>query len=559
MNYLLEISIGPVQDFISAARRTRDLWFGSMMLSELAKAAALDVKNNHGELIFPAPDNDKDLEPDSSLSVANIILAEFKNADSQKLRDVSRSALKAAKSRLKKYADDVLTKMGHWIVRPIYEAQIDDIIEFYSAWVPVINDDYYSARSNVARLLASRKNIRNFNANPNRDGLRLPKSSLDGLRESVLIGDMSSLPEGVRIKPNESLDAIGLIKRVPVNNAAERERNKFYSITRVALSSWTRGRGSRFVNDPEFKRRYEELLQADEFDIDTIKYYLRDLEKYLPDAPYIAFICADGDKMGAALSSMKSPDEHRNFSRKLSGFAIRARNIVNNHGVCIYTGGDDVMAFVPVDKALECARSLHDLFENIMGEFGASLSVGVAIAHAMENLSMLLEYGREAESIAKKGIKNRAVLEGNDRNGLAVTVRSRGNIPFIIREQWNSNNNNDYLSTLSIDERINWFAERFMKSEIPAKFPYELRENAKFYEHWENPAQAVKADVIRIFNNKDVKLTADEKLIISGYIKSRVHDSLTLREFADELILAQWISSALKQSQENNNHNQDGE
>ena len=34
-NYLLQIAIGPVQDFIAAARRTHDLWMGSRMLSEL--------------------------------------------------------------------------------------------------------------------------------------------------------------------------------------------------------------------------------------------------------------------------------------------------------------------------------------------------------------------------------------------------------------------------------------------------------------------------------------------------------------------------------------------
>ena len=56
MNYLLQISIGPVQDFISAGRRTRDLWFGSMMLSEVAKSAAREVMNSGGELIFPDAD-----------------------------------------------------------------------------------------------------------------------------------------------------------------------------------------------------------------------------------------------------------------------------------------------------------------------------------------------------------------------------------------------------------------------------------------------------------------------------------------------------------------------
>jgi hypothetical protein len=39
---LLLITIGPVQEFIAAARRSRDLWFGSWLLSELSKAAAIN-------------------------------------------------------------------------------------------------------------------------------------------------------------------------------------------------------------------------------------------------------------------------------------------------------------------------------------------------------------------------------------------------------------------------------------------------------------------------------------------------------------------------------------
>ena len=552
MNYLLQISVGPVQDFIAAARRTRDLWFGSMMLSEIAKAVALDVKNNGGKLIFPAPSSDDDLLPESDLSVANVILAEFNGFDSEQLRKFSDSANNAAKARLKVYADKVFEKMKLNIVEDRWNMQIDDIIEFYSAWVPVDND-YHLARQNVARLLAARKNIRDFNANKCLD--KVPKSSLDGLRESVLIG---KLPDELRIKSSEALDAIGLIKRVPIfSSEAEKNRNAFYSITRVALSSWTHGKGKRFVSDPGFREKYDELLRADEFDRETIAWYLGQsfMEKYLPEAPYIAFICADGDRMGAALSSMNmnSADEHRNFSQQLSKFALAARNDVKaNNGVCVYTGGDDVMAFMPVDKALSCARALHDSFAEIMKDFpGTSLSVGVSIAHAMENLGMLLDYAREAEGIAKKGIKGLALKLNKDRNGLAISVRSRGNIPFVVREQWN-NNKGSGLSAMSLDERVSWFAERFMNNEIPAKFPYELRENAKFYEEWTDfdlLKKATISDVTRIFSNKDITVTNDEKNLIGEYIKAKVYNAGTIREFADELILAQWIGSSMKEGE----------
>ncbi len=48
-SHLIEIHIGPVQDFIAAARRSRDLWFGSWLLSELSKAVAKAIADEAGK------------------------------------------------------------------------------------------------------------------------------------------------------------------------------------------------------------------------------------------------------------------------------------------------------------------------------------------------------------------------------------------------------------------------------------------------------------------------------------------------------------------------------
>src|SRR5271157_3282768 len=79
MSHLIAISVGPVQEFIAAARRTRDLWFGSFLLSELSKAAARAISEKAGQdcLIFPAPERVEELAPRSDLSVANVVLAQL--------------------------------------------------------------------------------------------------------------------------------------------------------------------------------------------------------------------------------------------------------------------------------------------------------------------------------------------------------------------------------------------------------------------------------------------------------------------------------------------------
>src|SRR6266478_8340746 len=78
MKYLFLVSIGPVQDFIASARRSRDLSFGSWFLSELARAAAHQIveKNRLESLIFPAPLEKAMLDPYyKEFNVANKIVA----------------------------------------------------------------------------------------------------------------------------------------------------------------------------------------------------------------------------------------------------------------------------------------------------------------------------------------------------------------------------------------------------------------------------------------------------------------------------------------------------
>ena len=148
--------------------------------------------------------------------------------------------------------------------------------------------------------------------------------------------------------------------------------------------------------------------------------------------------------MGEALSQLKTADEHRRFSRQLSAFAAEARTIVNRQrGVLVYSGGDDVLAFLPVDTCLASARELREKFADAMGPWtpktrkALTLSVGVAIGHFLENLEDLLDYGRAAERHAKQPRETDGPQE--PRSGLAVHLLKRGGGPIAVRGNWSDN------------------------------------------------------------------------------------------------------------------------
>lgn len=594
--HLLQIAIGPVQEFIAAARRTRDLWFGSYLLSEISKAAAREIQGQGGKLIFP--DNEADLSPDKEeVTIANIIVAELPKGDPKTIAD---NAKKAAQMRWRDFADSVFTEyegingiirddsweqeIGHGVR---WTTRIAEIVEFYAAWVTLSPQNYAVQRKRLARLMAGRKNCRDFENGDGLDGV--PKSSLDGLRETVFReGDRKQWPPKIRrrlrVRPGEQLDVVGLVKRT-----AEGHR-PYPSVSRVAADPWLRGvacsdQGKKALADLRdacqalrnddllhgikmerlhnaykqfpfegtavYRSRHHEMVEdmgESEARLAGLRESLANVEAVAqrlklggePD-PYLAVLVADGDQMGKAIDAiaqLNDPGKHRDFSRELAQFAVDAERIVcEHHGVLIYSGGDDVLAFLPLDQALKCARALYVAFADTM--FRAlsgidvnqpTLSVGVAIGHFLENLEDLFGYGRAAEKSAKKP----------NRNGLAVHLHKRGGAPVMVRKQW----------TEGLDEWLIQYAGWFHAKAVSNRTPYELERLATVYEDWpaDSLVAAITSDAVRVIEKKRPGGEASEMKAIRAAVEGSVKNAGDLRELAAELLIARQLAVALRQS-----------
>ena len=661
-SYLYVLSIGPVQGFIAAARRTRDLFIGSHLLSEISKAAAKKVYEEHGKhgtLIFPPPPRgEADLQkrfspselPDAP-NVANIILAELELQDGQDPRELDQRVKEAAQGEWMQYA-----KGAKWLaenesegfkVLPIWDNQVNDVLELYSAWLQVSGDyNYRPARKRLMRLLAGRKSIRDFIQEEYRDH-KLPKSSLDGARDTVLPKKIDGISDDLalkmRLKAGEQLCAVGLTKRLggkrcdSIQKRNDHKLEAFPSVVRVALDPWVRGiiesdgeakkileeiKGiceneniaqgsgrlssgrrrysdfpfdghvlylsqidsilnaskSKIRNDPKKKangqlKGWEARLTDDDIKAlmkirdlaerlqksETIKHGEKGLGFGKPER-YYAIIVADGDHIGKVISKIECKEEHIRFSESLSQFADEARVIVEKHNGCmIYSGGDDVLAFLPLDCCLQAARSLHDSFGDLLKGYeipdkdGArtrspTLSVGIAIGHSMEPLEDMLEFGREAEKTAKKG------TDSNERNGLAIYVHPRSGVPIKIREQWKSKDDN------SLDERLLKWAKMYENEELPDKAAYDLHELAEDYRNWETSTDEERKNLGSVIRDDALRLLKKKK---SGHGKESLKDEVIedfrnmlngidsyegISRLANELIIARRISSSLKQA-----------
>ena len=522
--HLLAFSIGPVQGFIAAARKTRDLWFGSHLLSEIAKATAIAIAKNGGNLIFPGVADQAELERDTKLSVANVILAIVDDPKS-----FSTKAEDAAKERWKQFADtakEAIEKIGgKEVLRlDLWDSQINDFLEFHAVWTPLNDNDYQKSRNRAMRLLAGRKACRDFDPAQGKEGL--PKSSLDGSRETVLNDNLSDkFRRNLHLREGEQLDAIGVVKRFAGGH------QYFPSLGLIAIDPMIRTKKKELQNE-------DKNIDWDDFD---------ELNEMFPGltekSPYLAILIADGDKMGKAISERKSIGEHRILSQKLSAFAEEVPNIFKgNNGECVYSGGDDVLGFVPLDTALKCARELHDEFAGKLKDYGVSLSVGLVVGHYHEMLETLIDYSRKAEKAAKAPTFPDKLddLQFGDRDGLAVWTYHRSGSPCGIRERWQNNDE-------SLDKRLQeeW-AKLFNMGEISMKFPYDLRAFVRLFEVIGKPAteRTLAAEMIRT----NAVQIAKQKQLKNRYLLDRLEQLDTLesvQRLADEMMIAQTIGEVL--------------
>lgn len=478
VDHLLIVTLGPVQEFIAQARRTRDLWYSSHLLSELSRAAARALDEPGVELVFPhlpseelvactAPLRKNGQPP---LNVANKLMARVRDLDETSVRAIVVRVRAAVLEHWRGLAAQVHHRWREMIAPKtdeVWAEQIESFVEFHACWAPI--KDYAQTLRKVEGELTARKALRDFSPWRKQRG-GVPKSSLDGQRETIL-KEPNRRPAGLvkklGISPGEQLDAVGLVKRG--GGAPE----QFVPITNVALAAWleavARDQPDRLH---DLARHCKTLgLGSVQREIPCGKVFAYDASVFLPSRwrslfeesgtpaaeldrsgrhlrwgrahvepivsrsrepyPYVACLVADGDNMGDILGQLKTPSEHQEFSRTLAQFPGKARRIVEQEhlGSLVYAGGDDVLAFVPLSEALSCADALRRCFSVITN---ATLSVGIGVGHLHESMGSLLDLGREAEKQAKAT----HLLDGRARNALALIVEARGGKRRTWRAQW---------------------------------------------------------------------------------------------------------------------------
>ncbi len=600
MRVLFLWTIGPIQPFIAAARTVRDLAYGSWLLSELAKAAAKALHERGAVLIFPAPEKpNEDLKPSSTLNVSNRVLAVIKG-EPRDWAEAARNAVIERLQGEMQHAFKHAEKKWNWsfpeIVHERTRQQMEDLLEIYWAAAPYperTEEAYSKAREQALWTLDLRKNTRDFKSWEGIPGL--PKSALDGFREAVVVVKGPSNQNSRKIqryevhpkvkvlkeqppvlREGEALSGVDLFKRVggyafdfkslktvydgvpstsdvaawPLivrigKDKAEQWRQKVIQrlrekeVAEDQAKSETLGvyffvdRAADLITGEKKYERQRQFRQVFEQDWDAV------LGKDTPRPhPYYALLVADGDSMGALIDAQKSEEKHRILSRKMAAFARETASIVVKYqGYPIYTGGDDVLALLPLHTVLETLEALDQAFGEAMRDFvhpntggTPTLSGGLVIAHHLTPLEDVLTTAREAEAYAK---------EKPGKHGLTVVLLRRGGEAVRVRDTWSA-----------LVEHIRFWAALGQRGLFPRGLPYDLQQLAEFLEPTGLPPEGYQAEVKRVFKQKRERKDDEAWKALEHHMNARFqnaggkHPARLLLQVAYEMRLALEVAKA---------------
>lgn len=608
---LLAISIGPVADFIQATRRTRDLQFASWLVAEMVRgsARAIVAVDPHAEIVVPASFGVDEPVTDQVLALLSGDLppADVAVAARNGAMDVW---YRCARGVLGRYKD----LLG--INEMLWSSQLDfDLMEFFAAWTPLgANNDYSKRRQRVELLLRAREMLVDF---PQNRGLvsGLPKSSLDGRRESVLVPIDNRLAREnatmrtirhrrmeprFRLRPGEQLDLPGLVKRLSDGPPEQR----FASVTRIGIDPWIRGAANRadrrraldrvsklltsgeqriasstanpayseFPFDgqvllrPRVRAMERELTaEGDEHGADLCRKILEVLPVKDQPYPYLAALACDGDGMTQFVQEMDST-QHKAFSESLSGFAKEVQQIVPAHGgLVVYAGGDDVLAFLPLDLMLGCIRRIREAFRERVPE--GTMSFGIAIVHVLTPMAgdmvrwageaeahakqpleedvdeqVLAEMGRTAQHAAKSG----SAAKGN---ALAIHVHKRAGAPTQVRLPWPTDSNEPDPVL-----RMQGWCAALNNDSLPSGLPFDLQRLASDFmdesRHtldWVN-GNLVRAEAHRVLSRKQVDDVPNSGNPITAEL-ARLNGARDLLRLSRELVVARAIVPAMRDAE----------
>ncbi len=472
MTHHLHFTFGPVQTFVSQARRTRDLYAGSLLLSHLAMAAMRGAREAGGQFRLPNYDALSKLQSEHA-TAPNRFLAAY---DSE-----------AAATAAGRAAQDAFQKTWQRIADAVWNRFLKDRatqgLDTETIWQRQVRNFW-----NVAWVVSDADDTSALDRRKNWQTHWPPEEGGD---HCVMMGQWQEISGYIRsqqrheqdafwsavgsgiskldLEPGERLCAIAFIKRffpavaeqaigrtldphgwpstvtlaaipwlrhIAQTPKARESAESYVSLVKdqpgAVASSARRIRLLRsypipdlakltgnFLNRPALANEDDTPLRPNT-DRAALLRSLQALEDASADRAgnFYAVLLMDGDSMGALIRSHGAST----VTDALTKFATAVPDTIDEHdGVTVYAGGDDLLALLPLDTALAAASAVHKLYaESFPAHTPATISAAIVFAHYRCTFSRVLT---SAHDLLDEVAKDRT-----GRDAIAIRVLKPGGL-----------------------------------------------------------------------------------------------------------------------------------
>jgi len=525
-----QFTLGPVQSFVAQARRTRDFWAGSFMLSYLTGQAMLAVKKDGGKIVFPVVQDEKGVFIDLLLQAIEKDRGDF-NTLFPKIGSIPNRFLAEVSNDFNgKCCVEAVDHAWQGIAGKIWEEYVAPVASLGSGtdeiWNRQIQNfwDISWVYGEETDLLDRRKNWRSH-IPPEEPGDKCTLmgnwQDLSGYvrraekpkQEAFWKAVNHEIP-GRDLHHDERLCSIAFIKRLFPYVLMNEELGRAVSypstpylaavpwLSSIMSDTTEHGTVQKFVsaayykmfgheNSTAFFKKNDLDINIGKFvDLDGNCFFKSTLEndELWPDdislecrrhmagmlkefkteaAPFYALLIMDGDHIGSLLTQK---DKRIGISRALSNFGGKVEEIINEHkGITVYAGGDDVLALLPMDRAMEAAAELRSCYTKCFSDedesIKATISAAIVYAHQHAPLRQIIT---EAHRVLDEEAK-----EKTGRDALAVAVWKTGGTVISWSAPWEVRHAGD--GTVLVIRIISSLASQYGSKQISNSWLYGIR------------------------------------------------------------------------------------
>ncbi len=500
---ILSFSIGPVQGFIAQARKTKDLFSGSNILSFIIDQIIEAIEDfKYGQVIFP----NKNIKSKPNIFIAIIDKGSQAENIAEEIENI-------AKQKFLEIAEETYSYIFGDSAKPVgFKEQIKDFLDINWIAIDYDEDRYKEIYNELDMLMGAVKNTRKYNQIRISDqeiGEAGKKCTICGERNSIFYrkAPKSLKPSKYRviddyfISENESLCGVCFVKRY----YRKEKVDSFPSTAEICLMNVLSklNMDMRIISDTDLNQLGNfsvDVLFEENNNIEYIKENgmlkreispaeekslmekLKAIEKNVIErakneglklSKYYGIISFDGDSMGKWLSGEKIDENkcnllefHKSLSGLLGEFSKKAQEIiVEPWGRIVYAGGEDFLAFINAEYLFDAMLSLRTLFDTVVNKplkkyfknenDNLTFSAGISISHYKITLSNSIKWAKDMEKKAKE-------IDG--KNSFAIALLKRSGDGKVTKFRWQENSRDEFTLVKEIKNVINNLKEGYFSN-----------------------------------------------------------------------------------------------